>query len=50
MTNLAGHDMAALVEAFDAAAVDDAPHCFVAYTIKGLEPAARRATRTITPA
>jgi len=35
MTNLAGHDMAALVEAFDAAAVDDAPHCFVAYTVKG---------------
>ncbi len=35
MTNLAGHDMAAIVEAFDAA-TDDAPHCFVAYTIKGM--------------
>jgi pyruvate dehydrogenase E1 component len=35
MTNLAGHDMAALIEAFDAAAADDAPHCFVAYTVKG---------------
>ena len=34
MTNLAGHDMESLVEAFDATA-DDAPHCFVAYTIKG---------------
>jgi pyruvate dehydrogenase E1 component len=35
MTNLAGHDMAALVEAFDAAAGDETPHCFVAYTVKG---------------
>src|SRR5487761_1492490 len=35
MTNLAGHDMAALVEAFDAAADDEMPHCFVAYTVKG---------------
>jgi pyruvate dehydrogenase E1 component len=35
MTNLAGHDMAAIVEAFDAT-TDDAPHCFVAYTIKGI--------------
>src|SRR5579863_7710399 len=35
MTNLAGHDMAALIEAFDAAANDDVPHCFVAYTVKG---------------
>ncbi len=34
MTNLAGHDMESLVEAFDAA-TDDVPHCFVAYTIKG---------------
>ncbi len=34
MTNLAGHDMAAIVEAFDAA-TDDMPHCFVAYTVKG---------------
>jgi pyruvate dehydrogenase E1 component len=35
MTNLAGHDMAALVAAFDAAATDETPHCFVAYTVKG---------------
>jgi pyruvate dehydrogenase E1 component len=34
MTNLAGHDMAAILEAFDAAR-EDVPHCFVAYTIKG---------------
>ena len=34
MTNLAGHDMASIVEAFDQA-TDDVPHCFVAYTIKG---------------
>ena len=35
MTNLAGHDMAAIIEAFDRAAGDDTPHCFVAYTVKG---------------
>jgi pyruvate dehydrogenase E1 component len=35
MTNLAGHDMAALIDAFDAAANDETPHCFVAYTVKG---------------
>jgi pyruvate dehydrogenase E1 component len=35
MTNLAGHDMASLIEAFDAAADDETPHCFVAYTVKG---------------
>ncbi|HEX8262793.1 MAG TPA: transketolase [Allosphingosinicella sp.] len=34
MTNLAGHDMASLVEAFDAAQ-DDVPTLFIAYTIKG---------------
>jgi pyruvate dehydrogenase E1 component len=34
MTNLAGHDMAAIIEAFDGAR-EDVPHCFVAYTIKG---------------
>jgi pyruvate dehydrogenase E1 component len=34
MTNLGGHDMAALVEAFDAAQ-DDLPTLFIAYTIKG---------------
>ncbi|MEX2641843.1 MAG: hypothetical protein WD270_00210 [Acetobacterales bacterium] len=39
MTNLAGHDMAAVAEAYEAAAADpaadDVPHCFIAYTIKG---------------
>ena len=35
MTNLAGHDMEAILEAFDS--VDsDVPHCFIAYTIKGM--------------
>ncbi|MBM3482039.1 MAG: transketolase [Alphaproteobacteria bacterium] len=34
MTNLAGHDMAAVLEAFHAVR-DDKPHCFIAYTIKG---------------
>lgn len=34
MTNLGGHDMAALVDAFDAAQ-DDVPTLFIAYTIKG---------------
>lgn len=34
MTNLGGHDMAALTEAFDAAR-DDVPTLFIAYTIKG---------------
>jgi len=34
MTNLAGHDLQAIVEAFDAAQ-DDAPTFFIAYTIKG---------------
>ena len=34
MTNLAGHDMASLVEAFDAAR-DDVPTLFITYTIKG---------------
>jgi pyruvate dehydrogenase E1 component len=34
MTNLAGHDMESLVEAFDAAQ-DDVPTLFIAYTIKG---------------
>ena len=34
MTNLAGHDMESILEAFDAVD-DDRPHCFIAYTIKG---------------
>jgi pyruvate dehydrogenase E1 component len=35
MTNLGGHDTAAIVEALGHAAKDDTPTCFVAYTIKG---------------
>jgi pyruvate dehydrogenase E1 component len=34
MTNLGGHDLEALCEAFRAAA-DDRPRCFIAYTVKG---------------
>lgn len=34
MTNLGGHDLEALLEAFRGVA-DDRPRCFVAYTIKG---------------
>ena len=34
MTNLAGQDMAALLEGF-ASVADDRPTCFIAYTIKG---------------
>ncbi len=36
MTNLGGHDMATVVEAFDAAGGSEQPTCFVAYTIKGM--------------
>ncbi|MDP6580687.1 MAG: 1-deoxy-D-xylulose-5-phosphate synthase N-terminal domain-containing protein [Vicinamibacterales bacterium] len=35
MTNLAGHDVEAVREAFHAAADDETPACFIAYTIKG---------------
>ncbi len=35
MTNLGGHDLETLVEAFRKAQQDDTPTCFVAYTIKG---------------
>ena len=35
MTNLAGHDIPTLVEAFDRAGDDSRPKCFIAYTIKG---------------
>ena len=35
MTNLAGHDLPSLVEAFEAAGRHDRPTCFIAYTIKG---------------
>ena len=34
MTNLGGHDLEALLEAFHGVQ-DDRPHCFIAYTIKG---------------
>jgi pyruvate dehydrogenase E1 component len=35
MTNLAGHDMESILEAFYEAGDKDQPQCFVAYTIKG---------------
>ncbi|MBI3453522.1 MAG: transketolase [Rhodospirillales bacterium] len=35
MTNLAGHDMESVLDAFLAAEQSDAPTCFIAYTIKG---------------
>ncbi len=35
MTNLGGHDMESVLEAFREAEGDDTPTCFVAYTIKG---------------
>jgi len=35
MTNLGGHDLEAVLEAFHGAEGDDVPTCFVAYTIKG---------------
>lgn len=35
MTNLAGHDLDAVREAFHDASTDDIPTCFIAYTIKG---------------
>lgn len=34
MTNLAGHDMEAVLEAFHSVK-DDSPQCFIAYTVKG---------------
>jgi len=34
MTNLGGHDLSTILEAFHGVE-DDRPHCFVAYTIKG---------------
>jgi pyruvate dehydrogenase E1 component len=34
MTNLAGNDMQAVVDAFEEVR-DDTPTCFIAYTIKG---------------
>ena len=41
MTNLGGHDMETVLEAFHGVD-DDAPTCFIAYTIKGYGPAVRR--------
>lgn len=35
MTNLAGHDLPTVLEAFEAARRHDRPVCFIAYTIKG---------------
>ncbi len=34
MTNLGGHDIEAVLDAFHGV-VDDRPHCFIAYTVKG---------------
>jgi pyruvate dehydrogenase E1 component len=35
MTNLGGHDLLSLMEAFEDASQHDRPTCFIAYTIKG---------------
>ncbi|WP_376705477.1 1-deoxy-D-xylulose-5-phosphate synthase N-terminal domain-containing protein [Mesorhizobium sp. ISC25] len=35
MTNLGGHDLQCLIEAFERARGNDRPTCFIAYTIKG---------------
>ena len=35
MGNLGGHDLPSLIEAFDKAAENDRPTCFICYTIKG---------------
>lgn len=35
MTNLAGHDIESVLEAFRAAEGDERPRCFIAYTVKG---------------
>lgn len=35
MTNLGGHDLPTLIEAFEKARTHDRPVCFIAYTIKG---------------
>ena len=36
MTNLGGHDLGCLVEAFEAARAHDRPTCFICYTVKGM--------------
>ncbi|WP_417318791.1 1-deoxy-D-xylulose-5-phosphate synthase N-terminal domain-containing protein [Emcibacter sp.] len=35
MTNLGGHDLESLTEAFDEAGNNEQPQCFIAYTVKG---------------
>jgi pyruvate dehydrogenase E1 component len=35
MTNLGGHDLPSMLDAFEAARAHDRPTCFIAYTIKG---------------
>lgn len=35
MTNLGGHDLPSLLDAFERARAHDRPVCFIAYTIKG---------------
>ncbi len=35
MTNLGGHDLPTLLDAFEVAATHDRPTCFISYTIKG---------------
>jgi pyruvate dehydrogenase E1 component len=35
MTNLGGHDLPSLIDAFETARGNDRPTCFIAYTIKG---------------
>ena len=35
MTNLGGHDLEGLTEAFAEAGKSEEPHCFIAYTVKG---------------
>ncbi len=35
MSNLGGHDLSCLVQAFDAARTHDRPVCFISYTVKG---------------
>lgn len=36
MTNLGGHDLGCLIEAFEAARAHDRPTCFICYTVKGM--------------
>jgi pyruvate dehydrogenase E1 component len=48
MTNLAGNDMEAVLEAFAGVGDDDRPTCFIAYTIKGIGLPSP-GTRTTTP-